>query len=821
MFRTVVAAMMIAAIVGVAGLLLMPLVAAQGSPSAERSFDNMTVEPGADVQVTIAVSNYGGSGAISEMLPSGFTYKSSDLTRRGSGQVLAFILTGQTSLTYTATASSVEDDYTFSGVLKRVGETDFPIGGASMVTVEAASGSTPIATRSFDNMTVEPGADVQVTIAVSNYGGSGAISEMLPSGFTYKSSDLTRRGSGQVLAFILTGQTSLTYTATASSVEDDYTFSGVLKRVGETDFPIGGASMVTVEAASGSTPIATRSFDNMTVEPGADVQVTIAVSNYGGAGAISEMLPSGFTYKSSSLTRRGTGQELAFILTGQTSLTYTTTASSVERSHTFSGVLKRVGETDFPIGGASRVTVRTAETPPPSGNTAPAFRTAPVVSVPENTTTVTAVRATDRDSQDSVTGYEITGGADQDKFSLTNTRVLSFKIAPDFEAPTDAGADNRYMVEVTAASGTGSRERERSRTFTVTVTNEDEAGMVTLSPAQPVTGTALTAMLEDPDGETAMVEWQWASSDAMDGTFTDIRGATTASYTPREAVADDPATTDVDEAYAGDVGMYLQAMAMYNDGHGDDKSAMMVADNPVIAAPADMCIEPLGPLTGPQTRSGTWASGCDSQGQANNYARYYTFTLAEETRVAIYLTSGRDTYLYLREGEGRTGRVEHDNNNVGRGSINSRIEETLDAGDYTVEATTYYRSAVTGTFTLDVRPVVRVQELGPLTETYTTPGTWSDDFVSERQAPNYARYYEFTLETPTDLRIDLTSERDTYLYLVREDGTVVQENNNVGRSINSRIVQMALAAGTYTVEATTYYRNPVTGNFVLNIGLTR
>ena len=76
MFRTVVAAMMIAAIVGVAGLLPVPLVAAQGSPSAERSFDNMTVEPGADVQVTIAVSNYGGAGAISEMLPSGFTYKS-------------------------------------------------------------------------------------------------------------------------------------------------------------------------------------------------------------------------------------------------------------------------------------------------------------------------------------------------------------------------------------------------------------------------------------------------------------------------------------------------------------------------------------------------------------------------------------------------------------------------------------------------------------------------------------------------------------------------------------------------------------------------
>jgi hypothetical protein len=115
---------------------------------------------------------------------------------------------------------------------------------------------------------VEPGEDVQVTIAVSNYGGAGAISEMLPSEFTFKESSLTRRGSGQELRFILTGQTSLMYTATASSVEDSYTFSGVLKRVGEPDFTIGGPSSVTVEAASGSTPSAERSFDDMTVEPG-------------------------------------------------------------------------------------------------------------------------------------------------------------------------------------------------------------------------------------------------------------------------------------------------------------------------------------------------------------------------------------------------------------------------------------------------------------------------------------------------------------------------------------------------------------------------
>ena len=74
------------------------------------------------------------------------------------------------------------------------------------------------------------------------------------------------------------------------------------------------------------------------------------------------------------------------------------------------------------------------------------------------------------------------------------------------------------------------------------------------------------------------------------------------------------------------------------------------------AAPADPCleVESLGALTAPVTRMGMWADDCMSEGQANNYARYYTFTLSEETRVAIYLTSTRDTYLYLRQGEGRT-----------------------------------------------------------------------------------------------------------------------------------------------------------------------
>ena len=42
--------------------------------------------------------------------------------------------------------------------------------------------------------------------------------------------------------------------------------------------------------------------------------------------------------------------------------------------------------------------------------------------------------------------------------------------------------------------------------------------------------------------------------------------------------------------------------------------------------------------------------------QDDTYARFYSFTLADETEVTIDLESGdTDTYLYLREGNARSG----------------------------------------------------------------------------------------------------------------------------------------------------------------------
>ncbi|MFC7335057.1 DUF4347 domain-containing protein, partial [Rhodocista pekingensis] len=104
------------------------------------------------------------------------------------------------------------------------------------------------------------------------------------------------------------------------------------------------------------------------------------------------------------------------------------------------------------------------------------------VTVAENTTTVTTVVATDVDTGDTIT-YSIDGGADQNLFNInSSTGALTFKSAPDFEAPGDNGANNTYEVIVKASDGNGGAD---SQTVNVTVTNVNEAPTLTATGANP------------------------------------------------------------------------------------------------------------------------------------------------------------------------------------------------------------------------------------------------------------------------------------------------------------------------------------------------
>ena len=94
-----------------------------------------------------------------------------------------------------------------------------------------------------------------------------------------------------------------------------------------------------------------------------------------------------------------------------------------------------------------------------------------VVTIPENTKTVTTVSSSAIPSGRGVT-YAITGGADAALFKIgRSSGTLKFLRTPDFELPRDANADNTYLVEVTISKGAEQIVRE----IAVQVTNTSEA----------------------------------------------------------------------------------------------------------------------------------------------------------------------------------------------------------------------------------------------------------------------------------------------------------------------------------------------------------
>ena len=92
-------------------------------------------------------------------------------------------------------------------------------------------------------------------------------------------------------------------------------------------------------------------------------------------------------------------------------------------------------------------------------NTAPEITSPSSFDVRENQSLARRLVARDTDPGDEVTGWEIVGGVDQGQFTITSdTGELSFRTAPDFEAP----GDNEYEVTVEVrerdgGEGTGGR----------------------------------------------------------------------------------------------------------------------------------------------------------------------------------------------------------------------------------------------------------------------------------------------------------------------------------------------------------------------------
>lgn len=339
--------------------------------------------------------------------------------------------------------------------------------------------------------------------------------------------------------------------------------------------------------------------------------------------------------------------------------------------------------------------------------------------------------------------------------------------------------------------------------------------------------------------------------------------------------------------------------------------------------------------------------------QTPYYARFFTFTLSVDAQVTIDLSSSRDTYLYLLSGHGSGGARLHYNDDADSSTYDSRLVVDLDAGAYTVEATTFsarrtgsfaltvgtdieastgetvaaaavsnlaaaHRATVGGVFSAgftyepataevsvsvspeglrlalsdrsgpglagsagvagtparagrytvtltftqtgrvdthsftvtaacpaghtqqDDRSCQAPQEdaleeqapegavcpaaswgaLGLGTRTVATAAVWSATSCLSQNRPSggYARYFNFTLDAAHSVAIDLSSQHDTYLYLMSGHDTrkgFRHRNDDIDwpDNANSQILER-LPAGDYTVEATTY-RADKTGRFNL------
>ena len=192
-------------------------------------------------------------------------------------------------------------------------------------------------------------------------------------------------------------------------------------------------------------------------------------------------------------------------------------------------------ETEFPVGSTATVCLRTASQVCPAGrivfNRPPAFSSLAAFDAAENQTTAGTVAAADSDADDSITGYEITGGADEAFFSIGATSgTLTFQSAPNYEDAKDQGGNNTYVVVVTATSGTGEREKTATQTITVTVT--DVSGEAPGKPAAPTVAAASTTSLRvtwtaPSNAGPAITDYDYRHRTTSPlGTWTEVTGTT-------------------------------------------------------------------------------------------------------------------------------------------------------------------------------------------------------------------------------------------------------------------------------------------------------
>ena len=195
------------------------------------------------------------------------------------------------------------------------------------------------------------------------------------------------------------------------------------------------------------------------------------------------------------------------------------------------------------------------------------------LTVDENTPVGEAIGTVEATDPDGDSLYFALTGGHTDLFSVdSRSGQLRTKALLDYETKPE----DDYWLHVSVRDGKGPDGNQDLVAddlglVVIEVTDGDEPGTVTLNWQRPQVDVIQTAALTDPNGPTSAEAWQWSRSSNRIGTYNNINGATSDSYTP-----------DV-----GDRGYYLRVTVNYTDGQGPNKSASFTFGNTVTGtAPA-------------------------------------------------------------------------------------------------------------------------------------------------------------------------------------------------------------------------------------------
>ena len=225
--------------------------------------------------------------------------------------------------------------------------------------------------------------------------------------------------------------------------------------------------------------------------------------------------------------------------------------------------------------GSGKTATSAARGPVASGNSEPTFNegSSTTRTVPENSSSGTHVGAalTAMDNDNDALQWSLTG-TDASSFQVignTGIIIVAPMVTLDYETKSTYSVDV-HVRDNKDAAGLPDNVIDDSIEVTITLTNADDPGTVTL-PTEITSWEAATATVTDPDGAVSNLTWQWSIGNTPTGSFTNISGATSATYTPQ----------------AADVGKYLKATARYTDPHGPNKMTTSAASSQVVRGNVD------------------------------------------------------------------------------------------------------------------------------------------------------------------------------------------------------------------------------------------